>query len=50
MTREEIDTLTDELRGLIAERLGIRAKSFAQAIKRTNRLLPKPAPIQRRRC
>lgn len=42
MTLEEIDTLTDELRGLIAERLGIRAKSFAQAVKRTNRLLPTP--------
>lgn len=43
MTRDQLTDLTEELRGLIHERLGIRARTFRRAVARAGRLLPAPA-------
>jgi len=45
MPREEIDKITEELRLLMVQQLGIRANSFAQAVRRAGRLLPGQARI-----
>ena len=43
MDHLRFQTMQDELRGLIAERLGIRAPTFAKAVRKAGRLLPAPA-------
>lgn len=36
-------TVTEELRALMAERLSVRAKTFPKAVRKAGRLLPAPA-------
>jgi hypothetical protein len=43
MTKAPIDRIEDELRQLIAGRLGVRARSFQRAVRRAGRQLPAPA-------
>ena len=43
MTKAPIDRIEDELRQMIAARLGIRARSFDRAVRRAGRALPGPA-------
>ncbi len=40
MTPEEFDTATEDLRPLLSERLGVRARSPLRGLKRAGRLLP----------
>ncbi|ABD56354.1 hypothetical protein [Jannaschia sp. CCS1] len=35
--------LTEELRGLMADRLSVRARTFPKAVRKAGRLLPEPA-------
>ena len=35
--------VTEELRGLLAERLSVRARTFPRAVRKAGRLLPAPA-------
>lgn len=43
MTPDQLREMMEEGRALIADRLGIRARSFAKAVRRAGRLLPAPA-------
>ncbi|OAN70770.1 hypothetical protein A8B78_04785 [Jannaschia sp. EhC01] len=43
MDHGQYQTLTEELRSLMAERLSVRARTFPRAVRRAGRLLPAPA-------
>ncbi len=43
MNPTQYATLTEELRGLMAERLSVRASTFPRAVRKAGRLLPAPA-------
>lgn len=43
MNYARYQAVTEELRGLMAERLSVRAKTFPKAVRKAGRLLPGPA-------
>jgi hypothetical protein len=43
MTRDRLDVITEELRGMFAARLNVRARSFERAVRRAGRMLPPQA-------
>lgn len=45
MDHARYQTLTEDLRGLMAERLSIRARTFPRAVRKAGRLLPPSARV-----
>lgn len=43
MDQQQYHVITEELRGLMAERLSIRARTFPKAVRKAGRLLPATA-------